>query len=347
MEQKMFCYQCQETAGCRGCTMVGVCGKQPDVAAMQDLLVYVSRGISAVTTALRKEGKTVAPEINHLITLNLFTTITNANFDRESIEARIRATLEAKAQLLAQLGDTANLPQAALWDGAGDWEEKAKTVGVLSTENEDIRSLRELITYGLKGLSAYSKHANALLQDDGEVDAFLQKALAATLDDGLTADDLTFEDLPNPFLGSRDRKLYGLWPGSEALTIGVQRDPVAFDRTDNGTPVPAQVFRLPATEAETVDYNVYMGGDVGETVIETGRPDLPSILIYGDSFTNPVECLAYYSFDEMRSIDLRHYKDMTLADYIQAYQPDIVVGIRDYEALLSTDFNGSPFQIQP
>ena len=190
MEQKMFCYQCQETAGCRGCTMVGVCGKQPDVAAMQDLLVYVSRGISAVTTALRKEGKTVAPEINHLITLNLFTTITNANFDRESIEARIRATLEAKAQLLAQLGDTSNLPQAALWDGAGDWEEKAKTVGVLSTENEDIRSLRELITYGLKGLSAYSKHANALLQDDEDVDAFLQRALAATLDDSLTVDQL-------------------------------------------------------------------------------------------------------------------------------------------------------------
>ena len=190
MEQKMFCYQCQETAGCRGCTMVGVCGKQPDVAAMQDLLVYVSRGISAVTTALRKEGKTVAPEINHLITLNLFTTITNANFDRESIEARIRATLEAKAQLLARLGDTANLPQAALWDGAGDWEEKAKTVGVLSTENEDIRSLRELITYGLKGLSAYSKHANALLQDDEDVDAFLQRALAATLDDSLTVDQL-------------------------------------------------------------------------------------------------------------------------------------------------------------
>ena len=190
MEQKMFCYQCQETAGCRGCTMVGVCGKQPDVAAMQDLLVYVSRGISAVTTALRKEGKTVAPEINHLITLNLFTTITNANFDRESIEARIRATLEAKAQLLAQLGDTANLPQAALWDGAGDWEEKAKTVGVLSTENEDIRSLQELITYGLKGLSAYSKHANALLQDDEDVDAFLQRALAATLDDSLTVDQL-------------------------------------------------------------------------------------------------------------------------------------------------------------
>ena len=190
MERQMFCFQCQETAGCKGCTMVGVCGKKPDVAAMQDLLVYVSKGISAVTTALRKEGQTVAPEINHLITLNLFVTITNANFDKESIEARIRATLDAKQELLARLKDTAGLPEAALWDGAGDWEEKAKTVGVLSTENEDIRSLRELITYGLKGLSAYSKHANALLQDDEEVDAFLQRALAATLDDSLSADDL-------------------------------------------------------------------------------------------------------------------------------------------------------------
>ena len=190
MEQKMFCYQCQETAGCKGCTMVGVCGKKPDVAAMQDLLVYVTKGLSAVTTALRGEGKTVSAEINHLITLNLFTTITNANFDRESIEARIRATLDAKSELLSCLKDTAALPEAALWDGSGDWQAKAKTVGVLSTQNEDIRSLRELITYGLKGLSAYSKHANALLQDDGEVDAFLQRALAATLDDTLSADDL-------------------------------------------------------------------------------------------------------------------------------------------------------------
>lgn len=190
MEQKMFCYQCQETAGCKGCTMVGVCGKKPDVAAMQDLLVYVTKGLSAVTTALRGEGKTVSAGINHLITLNLFTTITNANFDRESIEARIRATLDAKGELLSCLKDTAALPEAALWDGSDDWQAKAKTVGVLSTENEDIRSLRELITYGLKGLSAYSKHANALLQDDGEVDAFLQRALAATLDDTLSADDL-------------------------------------------------------------------------------------------------------------------------------------------------------------
>ena len=190
MEHKMFCYQCQETAGCKGCTMVGVCGKQPDVAAMQDLLVYVSKGISAVTTALRKEGKSVSAGINHLITLNLFTTITNANFDKESIEARIRATLDAKKELLSQLSSAANLPEAALWDGSGDWEKKAKTVGVLSTEHEDVRSLRKLITYGLKGLSAYSKHANVLLQDDEEVDAFLQRALAATLDDTLSVDDL-------------------------------------------------------------------------------------------------------------------------------------------------------------
>lgn len=190
MEHNMFCYQCQETAGCKGCTRVGVCGKQPDVAAMQDLLVYVTKGLSAVTTALRAQGKAVETAVNHLITLNLFTTITNANFDKAAIEARIRMTLDTRKELLGQLSDTASLPEAALWDGSGDWEAKAKTVGVLSTENEDIRSLRELITYGLKGLSAYSKHANALLQDDGEVDAFLQKALAATLDDSLTADDL-------------------------------------------------------------------------------------------------------------------------------------------------------------
>ena len=190
MEQKMFCYQCQETAGCKGCTMSGVCGKKPDVAAMQDLLVYVTKGISAVTTALRQEGKQVSAEINHLITLNLFTTITNANFDKESIEARIRTTLTEKDVLLAQVADPFGLPEAAKWNGSGNWEEKAATVGVLSTENEDIRSLRELITYGLKGLSAYSKHANVLLKDDEEVDAFIQRALAATLDDNLSLEEL-------------------------------------------------------------------------------------------------------------------------------------------------------------
>ena len=190
MEQKMFCYQCQETAGCKGCTMSGVCGKKPDVAAMQDLLIYVTKGISAITTALRQEGKQVSAKINHLITLNLFTTITNANFDKESIESRIRATLTEKEVLLKQVTNLTVLPEAAKWNGSENWEEKARTVGVLSTENEDIRSLRELITYGLKGLSAYSKHANVLLKDNDEVDTFLQKALAATLNDNLSVEDL-------------------------------------------------------------------------------------------------------------------------------------------------------------
>ena len=192
MEPKMFCYQCQETAGCKGCTHAGVCGKTADVAAMQDLLVYVSKGLSAVTTRLRQQGTAVSSDVNHLITLNLFITITNANFDKDAIVARIRETLTVKADLLAQVSDPDTLPEAARWtaDEAG-FVAKAATVGVLATENEDIRSLRELITYGLKGLSAYSKHANALLRDDEEVDAFLQRALAATLDDSLSADDLT------------------------------------------------------------------------------------------------------------------------------------------------------------
>lgn len=192
MEPKMFCYQCQETAGCKGCTHAGVCGKTADVANMQDLLVYVTKGLSAVTTRLRQQGAAVSSDVNHLITLNLFITITNANFDKDVIVARIRETLAVKDDLLAQVSEPDTLPKAACWtaDEAG-FAAKAATVGVLATESEDIRSLRELITYGLKGLSAYSKHANALLRDDEEVDAFLQRALAATLDDSLSADDLT------------------------------------------------------------------------------------------------------------------------------------------------------------
>ena len=190
MEQNMFCYQCQETARCQGCTVTGVCGKKPDVAAMQDLLVDVTRGLAAVTTALRGQGAAVDPAVDQLITYSLFVTITNANFDKEAIRADIQAVLDCKAGLLPQVQDPAALPAAARWDGAGDWEERAKTVGVLATRDEDIRSLRELITYGLKGLAAYTKHANALGQRDPAVDAFLQRALAATLDDSLRADDL-------------------------------------------------------------------------------------------------------------------------------------------------------------
>lgn len=232
MEQKMFCYQCQETAGCKGCTMSGICGKKPDVAAMQDLLVYVTKGISAITTALRQEGKQVSAKINHLITLNLFTTITNANFDKESIESRIRATLTEKEVLLKQVTNLTVLPEAAKWNGAENWEEKARTVGVLSTENEDIRSLRELITYGLKGLSAYSKHANVLLEDNDEVDAFLQKALAATLNDNLSVEDLIALTMETgkfgvsgmAMLDKANTDSYGT-PEITRVNIGVRKNP--------------------------------------------------------------------------------------------------------------------------
>ena len=233
MENKMFCYQCQETAGCKGCTVVGVCGKKPEVAAMQDLLIYATKGLSAVTTALRAAGKSVSRNVNHLVTVNLFTTITNANFDREAIIARIKETLAVKADLLTQLDDTSSLPAAALWNGdESEFDAKAKTVGVLATENEDIRSLRELITYGLKGLSAYSKHANVLAQDDEEVDAFIQRALAATLDDSKSVDDLVALTLETGKYGVQGMALldkanttaYGN-PEITTVDIGVRKNP--------------------------------------------------------------------------------------------------------------------------
>ena len=233
MENKMFCYQCQETAGCKGCTQVGVCGKKPEVAAMQDLLVYVTKGLSNVTTQLRKEGKPVSAEVNHLATLNLFITITNANFDEEAIVARVEETLAVKNELLAQVSDQSALFDAAKWTGTrADFEQKAKTVGVLATENEDVRSLRELIIYGLKGLSAYSKHANALLKDNEEVDAFLQRALAATLDDSLSVDDLVALTLETgkygvdgmALLDEANTSAYGN-PEITEVNIGVGKNP--------------------------------------------------------------------------------------------------------------------------
>lgn len=193
MENKMFCYQCQETAQGRGCTVAGVCGKNAEVAAMQDLLIYVTKGLSAVTTTLREQGVSIDASVNHLVTMNLFTTITNANFDEDSIRARITETLRVNEELSAKLEKKDQLPQAALWRGNEEqYLEMAASdaVGVLATADEDIRSLRELITYGLKGLAAYSKHANALLKDNEEIDAFIQSALAKTLDDSLTVDDL-------------------------------------------------------------------------------------------------------------------------------------------------------------
>ena len=233
MDQKMFCYQCQETAGCKGCTVVGVCGKQPDVAAMQDLLVWVTKGICAVTTRLREEGRAVADEVNHLVTENLFTTITNANFDKAAIEKRIEKTLEMKTALWEQLERRDNLPEAAGWTGEpSEFIKKASEAGVLIGQNEDIISLRSLITYGLKGLSAYTRHANVLLQEDREADAFLQRALAATLDDSLSVDDLIHLTLETGEYGVRGMALldrantetYGN-PEITTVDIGVGSNP--------------------------------------------------------------------------------------------------------------------------
>ncbi len=233
MENKMFCYQCQETAGCKGCTVYGVCGKKPEVAAMQDLLVYVTKGLSCVTTKMREEGLTVDKEVNHMVTRNLFMTITNANFDREALQKAVEETLAKKQELLGKLADKSGLPEAALWNGSeAEFDAKAAVVGVLSTKDEDVRSLRELITYGLKGLSAYSKHANALLQDNEDVDAFIQKALAKTLDDSLTVDDLVALTLETgkygvdgmALLDKANTEAYGN-PEVTQVDIGVRKNP--------------------------------------------------------------------------------------------------------------------------
>ena len=233
MEAKMFCYQCQETAGCKGCTQIGVCGKKPEVAAVQDLLIYVTKGLSAITTRLRAEGKKVEQKVNYLITMNLFITITNANFDRDVIVKRIEETLTVKESLLAELKNKENLPEAALWqDTAANFAAKAAKVGILSTENEDIRSLRELITYGLKGLAAYQKHANVLGYENEAIDAFAQSALAKLLDDSLTGDALTALTLETgkwgvdgmALLDKANTETYGN-PELTKVDLGVRQNP--------------------------------------------------------------------------------------------------------------------------
>lgn len=193
MEPKMFCFQCQETAGNKGCMFGGVCGKKPETANLQDLLIYVTKGLSEITTRLRSEGKEIPAAIDRLITTNLFMTITNANFDDDRFIDRINETLSSRDELFEQLHDDTGLSDAASWQyrTAEERTLKADKVGVLDTGNEDLRSLRELTLYGLKGMAAYNKHANVLGYADTAIDAFLQKALAKTLDDSLSADDLT------------------------------------------------------------------------------------------------------------------------------------------------------------
>ncbi|EOU1903475.1 hydroxylamine reductase [Clostridium perfringens] len=260
MENKMFCFQCQETAGCTGCTKFGVCGKSPDLARMQDLLIYTTKGLSEVTTRLREEGKKIDSKVNHLVTINLFTTITNANFDDETFYERVKETLRVKESLLNTLKNKKNLSEAALWNASNKNEidekvsllqkiknafskkeeisidsildEKSTKVGVLATKDEDIRSLRELIIYGLKGMSAYMKHANALEYDKEEINAFMQSTLAKTLDDSLTIDELIALTLETGKVGvdgmalldSANTGTYG-HPEVTKVNIGVRKNP--------------------------------------------------------------------------------------------------------------------------
>lgn len=188
----MFCFQCQETAKNEGCTIRGVCGKTDRVAGLQDVLIYATKGLAAVAKRAREEGKEIPESVEDRITDNLFTTITNANFYEESIEDYIVETIEVKEELLNTLDNKEDLPLSAQFDRKEDLVEASKldNIGVLSTEDVDIRSLRELITYGLKGMAAYNSHANVLGFRDKEVDNFIQDALVAIQDDSLSVDDL-------------------------------------------------------------------------------------------------------------------------------------------------------------
>jgi len=196
MTDKMFCYQCQETAKGSGCTVRGVCGKTDDVARLQDLLIYLLKGISFYSSKLRKLGAT-SEEVDKFLLDSLFSTITNVNFDRSDFVAWIREGLKLKNEVKEMLekaeGDIGDkVPEAAIWqaDTEEEFEKKAKEVGVLSTENEDVRSLRELIIYGAKGIAAYTVHAKNLGYEDKKIIEFIEKALTATTDDSLHVDDL-------------------------------------------------------------------------------------------------------------------------------------------------------------
>lgn len=157
----------------------------------------------------------------------------------------------------------------------------------------------------------------------------------------LTEEDFTFRELPNPYIGSRNRKLYNLWSNQDRAVIAEVKDPVAYTRYDNGEPSDKPLYVLPAAEDLPTTYNLYMGGDFGETILETNRPELPDVLVFGDSFTNALETLLYNSFDEMRSLDLRHYTDKTLRDYITDYQPDIVICVMNDTFYYTPTGNGN------
>ena len=224
METKMFCYQCQETAGNKGCTINGVCGKTNVTSNLQDLLVFATKALSEVLRAARKEGINISKEINHLVSENLFITITNANFDDESIKNSIENTFKVKREIISQLKDTASLSESARCETEREnYDEAAKKVGFLSIENEDIRSLKALITFGLKGLAAYLHHANVLLAENEDIDIFLQSALADTLSDK-SVDELIALTLETGLLDGANTKAYGN-PEITEVNLGVRKNP--------------------------------------------------------------------------------------------------------------------------
>lgn len=186
----MFCYQCQETAKGTGCTIKGICGKNEEVAKLQDLLVYVTKGIADIVVK-EKINAEIISEVNHQVLKSLFITITNANFDEVAIEGQIIKMLHLRNSLKEQVSDIIFSDAAEFHvSSRADMLEKASTIGVLSTDNEDIRSLRELIIYGVKGMAAYTQHALNLGKENIEIQKFLYEALASTLNDSLSADEL-------------------------------------------------------------------------------------------------------------------------------------------------------------
>lgn len=235
----MFCFQCQETAGCKGCTVRGVCGKTEDVAKIQDLLIFVTKGLATVANEGRKVG-IVDKKVNRMIIDNLFITITNANFDFKAIEERVKDTLVAREELKERVQAKGGNSVGSDFKGCATWTattseemmEKASQVGVLATENEDIRSLRELIMYGLKGLAAYMEHAMNLGHDKEEVHAFMAETLVKILDDSLSSDELTALALETgkfgvdgmALLDEANTSTYG-HPEITKVNIGVRNNP--------------------------------------------------------------------------------------------------------------------------
>ncbi|MEL7657897.1 MAG: hydroxylamine reductase, partial [Bacillota bacterium] len=186
----MFCYQCQETAKGTGCEIRGVCGKTEEVAKLQDLLIYALKGISEVVVNGKLDVKGLGT-INYEVLNSLFMTITNANFDATAFETEIKKMLKLRNELRAKISAN-QLHNAATFEVSSKdaMLEKATAVGVLATQNEDIRSLRQMITYGLKGMAAYTHHALNIGKENVEIYAFVYEALAATLNDALSADEL-------------------------------------------------------------------------------------------------------------------------------------------------------------